>query len=200
MLEATEIRVGNVLRLDNKIMKVLSQEIRGTGKFGKTVHMKLKSLEDGNLHEKSLRAEDRVEDIAVERAKMQFLYKDGDQFVFMNMTNYEQLSLSAKSIGRQEVFLKEGIELEVLFAESKPMSIDFPKLVELKVTSCAPPTKGGGDSNYKEAELENGLKVLVPQFLKEGDAIRVNSETLAYEDRVTLKSMKSAAPVDKEKN
>ena len=187
---ATEIRVGNVIKVDGKLSKVISQEIRGTGKFGKTIHLRLKHVEDGNMQEKSIRAEDKVETVEVRREKMQYLYREGDQFHFMSMTSYEQHAIPSKSIGRQEIFLKENSEIDVCFAEERPVSIDFPKIAELKVVGCAPGVKGGGDSTYKEVELENGLKILAPQFIKEGDSVRVNVDDLSYAERVTLKSMK----------
>jgi len=190
MKAATEIRVGNVIRLDGKILKVVSQEIRGTGKFGKTAHLKLKSLEDGHVSEKGLRAEDKVEEVSLERVKMQFLYKDADQFVFMNMQNYEQFELPGSTVGKQEIFLKENSEIDVEFVEGKAMSVAFPKMVTLKVANTPPGIRGAGDSTYKEAELENGLKILVPQFLKEGESIRINVEDLSYVERVTTKSLR----------
>ncbi|MCM8775618.1 MAG: elongation factor P [Candidatus Omnitrophica bacterium] len=189
MLEATGIRVGNVIRSDGKICKVLSQEIRGTGKFGKTVHLKVKSLEDGSIHEKSLRAEDKVEDVDIHHVKMQYLYKEAGSFIFMNMENYEQFPIPEKVIGRQEVFLKENAEIDVEFAEGRAINVAFPKIVEVKVTSAPPPIKGQGDTTYKEVELENGLKILVPQFVKEGETIRVSVEDLSYVDRVPTKSL-----------
>jgi elongation factor P len=199
MKEATEVRTGNILRVDQKICKVISQEIRGTGKFGKTVHAKLKNLQDGNIVEKSWRAEDRVEDVELHRVKMQYLYKEGNQFVFMNMETYEQFTLPAQTVGKQEVFLKENMEIDVEFAEGKPLSIAFPKLAELKVVSAPPPIKGGSDSTYKEVELENGLKILVPQFVKEGEMVRLDVESLAYVERVTVKSLAEQKGKEKEK-
>ncbi len=190
MKDATEIRVGNVVRLDpQKIAKVLSFEMRGTGKFGKTVHVKLKNLLDGNMIEKSWRAEDKVEDIEIERAKMQYLYKEGTQFVFMHMETYEQFNLPTEAVGKQEVFLKENMEIDVEFVGGKPVSIAYPKIAELKVTNAPPGVKGGNDSTYKEVELENGLIVLVPQFIREGESVRIDVENLAYLERVTVKRM-----------
>ena len=80
-------------------------------------------------------------------------------------------------------------EIDVEFVEGKPVSIAFPKLSELKVVNAPPAVKGGNDSTYKEVELENGLKMLVPQFIKEGETVRVDVDTLSYVDRVTVKSM-----------
>src|SRR3989338_750462 len=96
MLEATEVRVGHIIRYHQHLNRVLEQEIRGTGKFGKTAHLKTKDLEEGNIHESSLRAEDKVEDVTVTRAKMQYSYREGDNFVFMNMETFEQFPISAK--------------------------------------------------------------------------------------------------------
>jgi elongation factor P len=189
MIVASDIRVGNVIRADGKLCKVLTQEIRGTGKFGKTAHLKLKSLEDGHTIEKSFKAEEKVEDVSVHFVKMQYLYRESDQFIFMNMENYEQFPIPAKAVGKHEVFLKENEVIDVLFGEGKILSVAFPKIVELKVASTPPGVKGQSDTTYKEAELENGLKVLVPQFVSEGEKIRLNVEDLSYLDRVSIKSM-----------
>ena len=95
MLTATEIRVGNVLRIEGKICKVMTQEMKGTGKFGKTVHIKLKCLEDGHISEKVIRAEDKVENVDVLNVKMQYLYRDGDLFYFMLNIVYSPVAETA---------------------------------------------------------------------------------------------------------
>lgn len=189
MVVASDIRVGNVIRVDGKLCKVLTQEIRGTGKFGKSAMLKLRSLEDGHIIEKKMSAEAEAEAVEVHFVKMQYLYREGEQFVFMNMENYEQFSIPAKAVGRHEVFLRENEVIEVLFGEGKALSIVFPKIVELKVVNAPPGVKGQSDSTYKEAELENGLKVLVPQFVSTGETIRVNTDDLSYLDRVSVRSM-----------
>lgn len=197
MIPATEVKVGNVIQVDGKHCKVLAYEIKGTGQFGKTVNLKLKIIEDGRISEKSYRAEEKVDDVDVRYVKLQYLYRDGGNFVFMNNENFEQHSLSAKAVGKQELFLKENAEINVIFDGDQPISVDFPKHVDLKVT-MAPPGAGGRDSTYKEVELENGLKILVPQFVKEGEVVRVNVEDFSYMERLTVKSMKSEAPPKRE--
>jgi elongation factor P len=189
---ATEIRQGNILDLNGAPCKVLFQEIRGTGKFGKTVHLKLKNLLDGHLIEKSLRAEEKAEDVEIHYVTLQYLYREGTQFVFMNLETYEQVYLPATAIGKQEIFLKENADVKAICVGAKPINIEFPRSVELKVISTAPGVKGQADTTYKEAELENGLKILVPQFVKEGEFVRVNTDDLSYLERVTVKSMKTA--------
>jgi len=195
---ATEIRLGNVVKIDGTVAKVISHEIRGTGKFGRTVHLKLKSLLDGRFIEKSLHGEEKVEEAEIHHVKLQYLYKDGDQFVFMNNETFEQVPLPAKAIGKQEIFLKENTEVTAIYIGDKPVNIDFPKTVELKVVSAPPGVKGQADTTYKEVEVENGLKVLVPQFIKEGEIVRVNSEDFSYLDRLTTKSLKTAQAETKE--
>ena len=189
MAVASDIRVGNVIRVEGKLCKVLTQEIRGTGKFGKSAMLKLKSLEEGHVSEKKFSADATVESVDVFQVKMQYLYREGDQFMFMNMENYEQFSIPAKAVGKHEVFLKENEVIEVLFGEGKALSIAFPKIVELKVVNTPPGVKGQSDSTYKEAELENGLMVLVPQFISAGETIRVNTDDLSYLDRISVRSM-----------
>lgn len=189
--EAADIRVGNVLKIGNAPCKVLSQEVRGSGKSGKVVQLSLKNLLDGNFSEKSYRSEEKVEDIEAKHVKLQYLYKDGADFIFMNEQNYEQFPISEKAIGKQTALLKENMIINSLCIDDRPLSLEFPRFVELKVVRTPQGTKGN-DSNYKEAELENGLTVMVPQFIKENDAIRLDTETFAYIERVTVKSMKEA--------
>ncbi|MBI4388082.1 MAG: elongation factor P, partial [Candidatus Omnitrophica bacterium] len=186
MIPATEVKVGNVIQLDGKHCKVLTYEMKGTGQFGKTVNLRLKVVEDGHIIEKSYRAEEKVDNVDVRYIKLQYLYRDGDNFVFMNNENFEQYSLSAKVVGKQELFLKENAEINIGFDGDQPISIDFPKFVDLKVV-IAPPGAGGRDSTYKEIELENGLKILAPQFVKEGEVVRVNVEDFSYLERLTVK-------------
>lgn len=188
MLNASELRVGQVLRIQNGLWKVLSQEVRGTGKFGKTVHAKLKNLEDGNSAEKSFRYEEKLEDVEVHRVKLQFLYEDGDRLIFMNSEDYTQPGIPAKALGKQRIFLKENSEIETLMVDERILSIEFPAVSELKVISAPEPMKA--ENTGKEIELENGLKVIAPQFIKAGDDVRIDTETFAYLDRVTSKSMK----------
>lgn len=191
MKEATELRPGNVVKIEGAICKVISSEIRGTGKFGKTVHVKAKGLADGHSLEKSLRAEERVEEVEVRHVKLEYLYKDGDRLILMNNETYEQVPIPAKSIGKQEIFLKENTEVSALFVGDRPLTIEFPKVVELKVVSAPPGVRGQADTTYKEVEIENGLKILAPQFIKVGETVRVNTEDFSYLDRITTKSLKT---------
>ena len=190
---ATEVRVGNVVKLDGVIAKIIFQEMRGTGKFGKTVHLRAKGLLDGNQIEKSVRAEEKLEDVETRHVHLQYLYREGDNFIFMNNETFEQSPISAKAVGKQAIFLKENADVRAIFIGDQPVTIDFPKTVELEVVHTSPGVRGQADTTFKEAELENSLKILVPQFVKEGETVRVNTEDFSYIDRVTVKSLKTAS-------
>lgn len=189
MLNATEIRVGNIIRLEGKTFRVLSREMKGAGKSAKHIHLKLKNVDDGHIAEKSVRAEEKIEDVEFRRTIMQYLYQQDEHFIFMNMETYEQFPVSSQVVGKHAVLLKENVEIEVDSVEDRVVGINFPKLVELKVVTAPPGTRGASDSNYKEVELENGMKVLVPQFVKEGETIRLNTEDFSYQERVSTRSI-----------
>ena len=181
---AVDIRERNMLRVDGKICQVIERNTAGTGKFGKTVHFKLKSVEDGHVLERRFRAEEKVDRVETEQHPMEYLYRDGDNFVFMDQETFEQFTLPSAVVGNAAAFMKENSKIDVLFYESKPLHIDFPKMVEMHVTGAPPPASGGQDSTWKEVEIENGVKLLAPQFIKEGDKIRIDVEQRKYVERI----------------
>ena len=180
--EASEIRVGDVLKIGNAACTVLTQEIRGTGKSSKKVQLGLRNLEDGNFSEKSFGSTEKVEDINVQHVKLQYLYKEGEAFIFMNQETYDQFPLSSKAIGKQVVLLKENMEISAVCIDDRPVSLEFPRTVEFTVVTT--PQGSAGDSNFKEAELENGLLVKIPQFVKQGEKVRLNTSDFSYLERV----------------
>lgn len=190
MIAATDIREGTLLKVDGAICKVLSFEFHGTGRSGRSVHAKLKDLRNGAVREKRWRAEEKVEDVESVRQRMTYLYKDGDTYIFMSTETFEQFPLPAAAVGQQQAFLKENTDIDVEFVEGRPVSIAFPKVAELKVASAPPQLKGANETTMKEVALENGLTILVPQFVKEGETVRVNVADLTYLERVTIKSLK----------
>lgn len=181
---AVDVRERNTLKIDGKICQVIERSITGTGKVGKTVHFKLKSVEDGNMLERRFRAEEKVDRVETEQHPMEYLYRDGDNFVFMDQETFEQFSLSSSIVGHAAPFMRENTKIDVLFYENKPLHVDFPKTVEMHVTNAPPPASGGQDSTWKEVEIENGLKLLAPQFIKEGDKIRIDVEQRKYVERI----------------
>ena len=154
------------------------------GKGGAFVRTKVKNLVNGKVLERNFRSGERVELADVEEKKMQYLYLDGDNLVFMDQSSYDQLPFSKETVGEARLFLKENMEVEVLFWNSKPINIDLPSFVELVVTHCDPGVKGDTASGAtKPATLETGAVVNVPLFIKEGDKLRIDTRTGEYVDR-----------------
>jgi len=181
---ASEVKEGNLLKFDGHIFKVTERNMAGTGKFGKTVQMKLKNLETGDLTERRLRAEEKVEEARLERHEMEFLYREGNEYVFMDSATFEQFPMTEKIVGPVAPFLKENTKIAVDFSEGKPIHLDFPSEVEIKVASAAPGTREGTNATWKEVELENKVIILAPQFIKSGDSIRVDVYRRRYLERV----------------
>lgn len=191
MISAKAVKAGSVIRLERILYKVIeSVTHQGGGKAGGMVHIKLRNLDTGHVTEKRLATDDKIEDIPVTRAKMQFLYRDGETLHFMNPETFDQIPLTRSVVGPTALFLKENDEIEVEFFEEKPLSILYPPTVELAVASTGAGLKGA--STLKEAILENGMEIHVPQFIKEGDSIRVDVETGKYLDRVVDREVKGA--------
>ena len=154
------------------------------GKGGAFVRTKVKNLVNGKVLERNFRSGERVELADVEEKQMQYLYLDGDNLVFMDQSSYDQLPFSKETVGEARLFLKENMEVEVLFWNNKPINIDLPSFVELLVTKCDPGVKGDTASGAtKPATLETGAVVNVPLFIKEGDSLRIDTRTGQYVDR-----------------
>lgn len=178
---AVDVRDRNMIRIDGKICQVVERSITGTGKSGKTVHFKLKSVEDGSVLERRFRAEEKVDRVETEEHPMEYLYRSGDQFVFMDQETFEQFTLPATIVGSVSDFMKENTKINVLFHQNKPLHVDFPKMIDMRVRNAPPPTQ---DSTWKEVEIENGVKLLAPQFIKEGDMVRIDVHQRKYVERI----------------
>lgn len=184
MILGGELKEGLVLRIEGNLFKVLSAEYHaGGGKMGGVVHAKLRNVATGALREHRFRPDEKIDRVELERFNWEFLYRDGDDFIFMNPENYEQLPVSKHAIGPAEKFIKPGMRIPVEFFEGRPVNLLFPPFVELQVTTTAQPIHSQQDNVLKSALLENGLEVLVPQFVKPGETIRVETETGKYVER-----------------
>ncbi len=182
---ASELRPGATVRVEGDLFRVL-EAVRHTGSAQQKglVYLKLRNLRTGALVERRLRPEEEVQEVELERRPMEYLYTDGEAFYFMDLETYDQVSIPAPMIGELEVFLQPNQRIPVEFYEGNPVSVVFPETVDLRVVSTAPAIRDKESHVYKPAILENGLEVLVPQFIGEGDIIRVNVYTREYIDRV----------------
>jgi elongation factor P len=134
--------------------------------------------------ERTWQGNDKAEEAQVEKRKANFLYKDESFAYFMDIENYEQFSLALEDLGGKEKFMKDGLEVNVLYFENRPMAIELPIKVELKVISAPPGIRGNSAGNVtKQAELETGAIISMPMFVETNDVIRINTENEEYAER-----------------
>ena len=181
---ATQLKVGTVIKYQNELYRVTQVMHVTPGNWRGMVQTKMRNLRSGLQTENRFRSEDKVEKITLEQHEMEFLYRDGDTFHFMNTENYEQVALSEEDLGDAAQWLTAGLKLQAEFYEGSPMGIDLPPSMELTVTRTEPTMKGATVSNVnKPATLENGVTIQVPPFVNEGDRIRVDPTEGRYIER-----------------
>ncbi len=155
------------------------------GKGGAFVRTKLKNLKNGRVVEKTFRAGEKVEEADIDERKMQYLYQDGEGFVFMDNESYDQLTISKEQVGDQVKWLKENTDVEVVLYKGSPITIELPQFLIAEITQTDPGVKGDTASGAtKPATLETGAVVQVPLFLKEGEKVRVDTQKGEYVERV----------------
>jgi elongation factor P len=185
MVTASQLRNGMAIKYEGQDYRVVAADYHpGQGKMGGATHARLQNLSTGTFWEHSFRAELKLEDIAVERQPLEFLYTDGGTCCFMNAETFEQTEIASEMVGPRSGFLEPGMILGVEFVEGRPVSVLFPDILEVKIADTAPPTHQQQDSASKTAKLENGVEVMVPQFVKSGDVIRLDLQTMKYMERV----------------
>ena len=191
MVIASQLRPGTVLKVGRDLLKVVESTYHvGQGKMPGSVHAKLRSIHQATYKELRWRPEDRLEDVELKKQEMEFLYADGDSGFFMNPVTFEQVSIPLPAIGPAASYLKPETKLPVEFYEGEPVNIEFPAIVEMSIESTAAPLHQQQDNTLKPATLENGVEVMVPQFVKNGDVVRVEVETGRYVDRVRTDTKK----------
>jgi elongation factor P len=189
MVLASQLRSGMAIVFEGQTYRVIAADYHpGQGKMGGVCHTHLQNLKTATLRDHSFRCELKLQDVALEKASLEFLYTSGDQCCFMNPDTYEQIEIARDVIGPRAELLIPGMTLTIEFLEGRPVHVIFPGVLEVRVTDTAPPLHQQADSNFKPAKLENGIDVLVPQFIKVGDLIRLNAETLKYMARADAKS------------
>lgn len=185
MVVASQLKAGMAIRFEGQMWKVIAAEHHsGQGKMGGVTHARLQNLETGAFKDHGFRSDLKLEDVVLDRVPHEFLYRDGTNCVFMNPDTYEQAEIPAAMLGPQEKLLVEQMRVSVELVEGKPVSVLFPDFIEVAVDDTAPPAHGQQDSTWKEARLSNGVVVMVPQFIKIGDLIRLDVARMSYMDRV----------------
>lgn len=184
MLSLSHIKAGKNIILDDQPYLVLTNEHSKMGRAGAVMRTKLKNLLTGSVIDKTFQGADKVEEAELEKGKAQYLYKEGDNLMFMNMEDYEQFSLPSEVLEHTLSFLLEGTEVQVLRFDDQPINVELPIKVTLTVTDAPPNIKGdtasGGD---KLVTVETGAQITTPLFVKVGDKIIINTETGMYAGR-----------------
>lgn len=184
MLGISDIKSGKNILWEGQPYVVLTHEHSKTGRAGAVLRTKLKNLLNGSVLDKTFQGADKVEEADMSKSKAQYLYPEGDNFVFMDMETYDQFSLSREVLGNAPQYLLEGTEVTVLNFNSTPVNIEVPIKVTLTVVEAPPGIKGDtAGTGGKVVTLETGLKISAPLFVNEGDKVIVNTEKGEYVSR-----------------
>ncbi len=184
MLSLNEIKTGKVLDLNNEPYLVTRTDHHKMGRGGAVLKVKMKNLINGNVLEKTFQGNDKAQEANTEKRKANFMYADDDNANFMDNENYEQFSIALEAIGDKKKYLKEGTDVDVLYYDHNPVTIELPIKMEFKVISAPPGVKGNSAGNVtKQVELETGTLISAPMFINEGDIIKVNTDTGEYAER-----------------
>jgi len=174
-----------VIVFNGEIYKVLETTHITPGKGQALMQTKLRKLKDQSLHERRFRSRDKVEQAYLESRDMEYLYQEGNDHIFMNLETYEQLKLSEEVIGNAVNYLIPNVIFSIEFYEEKPIGINPPMTIALKVVNTAPHLKGAtAAGGSKPATLETGITINVPQFIKEGDMLKVDTRENKYLERI----------------
>ncbi len=185
MYSTTDFRKGLKIEIEGEPFVIVDFQHVKPGKGGAFVRTRVKSLITGNVNDLTFRSGDRVDKPDLEEREMQFLYETGGEYHFMDTKTFEQLFLTADQLGESKDFLKENLVIKASFHNKRPIGIEVPMFVELKVVGTEPGMKGDTATGAtKPATLESGAVIQVPLFVQEGDVLRIDTRTHAYITRV----------------
>lgn len=183
-INGNEIRPGNVIQHQDSLWIAVKTQAVKPGKGGAFAQVELKNLLNGSKLNERFRASETVERVRLEQKEYQFLYESGDNLVFMDNENYEQIEIAKDSIGERAAFLQDGMMVQVESYEGQHIGVTLPDQVTLEITDTEPTVKGQtAASSYKPAIMENGLRVMVPPFVDVGERIIVDTNEVTYVKR-----------------
>ena len=185
-IDGNEIKVGNILEINNKLWKVLKTQHTQPGKGGAYLQAELKEIREGTKMNSRFRSSETVERAILDEKEFQYLYEDNNNFIFMDKQTYEQTELGSDILTEdQSKFLVENSDVIINFYNEKPVGIDLPDTIELTVVETEGVVKGQtAASSYKPATLDNGLNIQVPPFIESGDNIIVDTRTIEYVKKI----------------
>jgi len=186
-ISTTELKKGRKLDIDGKVYVVLKSDHTNPGKGSAFVKIRMKNLETGQVLERTYKSgvDTGIEVPDLEEREMEYMYSDLEGFNFMDQSNFETIHVSTEHVGDSKGYLQEGIKLTVLYYKGKPISIELPNFVELKVTETDPGLKGDtAVGGLKKAIMETGLQINVPLFIKQEEVLKIDTRTAEYVERV----------------
>jgi elongation factor P len=185
MISINDVKKGTCVKIDNNLFTVVDFQHVKPGKGGAFVRTKLKNLNKGTTIDMTFRAGEKVEDIRVETRAMQFLFSEGDSIELMDTESYDQISISKKLIGDLLLYVKESDLVTVMMHDEKPITIEPPTFVNLKVIYAEPGVRGDTATNVtKKVKVETGAEIAVPIFVNQDDMIKIDTRSGSYVERV----------------
>ncbi len=185
MIDVNDLRKGVTFEYDGALYRVLNYEHHKPGRGNATIRIKAYNLRTGANIEKTFQSGDRVQDARLDFHNVQYLYNDGDLYYFMDLDTYEQPAVSKTVLGDMALYLKENMEVKLTFYQGEPLDVELPTSVDLAVTRAEVAVRGDTATGVtKKVTVETGLEVTVPNFVVEGDVIRVDTRTGGYVTRV----------------
>lgn len=183
---ATDIRAGHLIDMDKRVWRVLkSYHVHVGGRGGAFMQVEMKDVETGTKKNERIRTDEKIEAAEVEPRNMQFLYQDGDSYVFMDKQSYDQLTLPADFLESQSGYLLPNTDVMINLYNDRPIGVQLPSSVVLLVTETEPGMKNAtATGSFKPAKVETGITVMVPQFVSQGEKIKVNTDSGDYIERV----------------
>jgi elongation factor P len=184
-VEAVEIRPGQLLEWDKRVWRVLkAYHVHVGGRGGAFMQVEMKDIDKGTKTNQRFRTEDKIERAFVDPREMQYLYQDGDAYVFMDQENYEQMSLSAEFLEGQSGYLLPNTDVQINFYNGRAIGIELPPTVVLTVEDTEPGIKNSTATNsFKPAKMETGITVQVPPFINKGEKIKIDTAEGTYMER-----------------
>ena len=185
MISVTELRAGAVFKDPQGTFEVIEYKHVKLGRGSATIRVKVRNLKSGSVIEKTFNSGQRVENVSLSKQKGQYLYVKGNELVFMDPESYEQFSFDRSLLVGRENYLQENESYDLKMVDDQVLDVEIPRLVTVKIKETGPGVKGNSVSNiFKDAVLDNGIKIKVPLFINEEDKIRVDTRTNTYIERV----------------
>jgi elongation factor P len=185
MYSVSDLRKGLTITIDNEPYMVVSVEFAKPGKGQALYRTRLRNLLSGSMTDRTYRSGESLESATLDQRNMQYLYHEGGNYYFMDNSNYEQIGIHEDDVGDAKSYLIDNLAVDVLFYRDRPIGVNVPNFVNLRVAESTPWTKGDtSSSDLKTAVMETGLSLKVPPFVNEGDLIQIDTRTGAYVTRV----------------